>query len=316
MGDLAHVAEEATALGDGDGSGDVTPGGPVIAELPLTQADRHVVVVEAVLVVTEPALVAAGPGVLLVLVLEVPTLERGGQFWVLSPVSHLSGLEPVRADQLETVILVRLTDLRLPSLVAGGGVFLSEVADVGAGLGGGGRGGGEGGAGVVGVAVGGVTGADSALHAVRRVVWVILGPAVGLVTDADVRLGEVAALEGGIVTREPDQTLVIILPVHRQTEGLVDVADLGGHVVVGLVLPHEAVEALQAAAGRGGVGGGGSAVRLVAHLVIVTQTEGPVMTGVVPAVLALLPAAGLVVLPVVVTEKLSPVLRTISLCLT
>ena len=79
VGDLAHVAEEAAALCDGDGRGDVTPGGPVIAELPLAEADRHVVVVEAVLVVTEPALVAAGPGVLLMLVLEVPALERGGQ---------------------------------------------------------------------------------------------------------------------------------------------------------------------------------------------------------------------------------------------
>ena len=74
--DLPSVADDATAVSDRDRSGDVAPSGPVVTELPLADADSDLIVMEAVLVVTELPLVAAGPRVLLVLVLEVPALTE------------------------------------------------------------------------------------------------------------------------------------------------------------------------------------------------------------------------------------------------
>ena len=140
------------------------------------------------------------------------------------------------------MILIGLTSLLFPGLVAGGWMFLAEVADLVAGLGGGRGCRGEGGAGVVGVAVGCVAGADRALHAVRHRVRVILGPAVGGVVNTDVALIELTALLGWVVAGEPDDSLVITLTVGRETEGLVDVTDLSRQVVVILLLRHEAVE--------------------------------------------------------------------------
>ena len=134
----------------------------------------------------------------------------------------------------------------------------------------------------------------------------ILWPAVGGVTHTHVGLRELSLLQCGVVTREVRQSpaVIVIVLVHRQTESLVDVADLGCHVVAGLVLPYEAVETLQSTARSGGVGGGSAAVRFVTHLGVVTQTEGPVVTAVVPAVFPLVEAARLVELPIVVTIML------------
>ena len=73
----------------------------------------------------------------------------------------------------------------------------------------------------------------------------ILWPAVGGVTHTHVRLRELSLLQCGVVTREVRQSpVIVIVLVHRQTESLVDVADLCCHVVAGLVLPYEAVETL------------------------------------------------------------------------
>ena len=71
---LALVAEDAAAVSHRVGSRHIAVICPVVTELPLTDADRHVLVMEAVLVVAEVPLVAARTSELLVLVLEVPAL--------------------------------------------------------------------------------------------------------------------------------------------------------------------------------------------------------------------------------------------------
>ena len=200
------------------------------------------------------------------------------------------------------MILIGLTSLLFPGLVAGGWMFLPEVADLGVWLGAGRGGGGEGGAGVVGVAVRGVAGADRTRHAVRHRVRVVLRPAVGGVLDTDVPLAELSALLVGVVAGEPHHALAVVLSVDGEAEGLVDVADLSGQVVVTLVCPHEPVQTFQPRAWRGGVGGGRGTVRVVTQLPVITQTESTIVTPVIPAVLALLVAAGGRVLTIVVTK--------------
>ena len=76
----------------------------------------------------------------------------------------------------------------------------------------------------------------------RHAVRVVLGPAVGGVVNTDVALVELTTLLAGVVAGEICEALVIILTVGCETEGLVDVTDLSGQVVVTLRLPHEAEE--------------------------------------------------------------------------
>ena len=73
---LPSVAEDTAAVSDWVWCRHVAPLGPVVTELPFTDTDRHLLVMEAVLVVTEVTFVAARTSKLLILVLQIPALSE------------------------------------------------------------------------------------------------------------------------------------------------------------------------------------------------------------------------------------------------
>jgi uncharacterized membrane protein YjjB (DUF3815 family) len=153
VGVFTGIADNSAPIGDWMICSHVPTLGPIIAQRLLADTSGHIL--EAMLVVTVLASVAAITSILLIIILQIPALAR---------------LKPGLAHNLETVIFICLADLNLPGLIPGSMMLLSKPAPHLAWLGGRLCPRGESGGGVVVVAETGVASANITIDTVGGII--------------------------------------------------------------------------------------------------------------------------------------------------